>query len=410
MRTSLPSGVEPTVFTGSLDDFPVVQLSISGGEGTSDADLATLVQDTVVPRFEQIDDVREVTVTGVADDAVTITLDMPALAGVGLSPAAWPRSCRTTASSSPPGRSTRATPPSRCRWAASCPRSRTSRPCRWSAPRPRRRSATSRTSRSRPCRPPRTPASTASRRSASPSPRRPRATRSRSRTARRTRSRSPRTSWATTVQVAVVFDQAPFIEESIEGLTTEGVLGLLFAVLVILVFLMSVRSTLVTAISIPLSLLVTFIGAVGRRLLAEHPHARRAHHRDRPGGRRLDRGAGEHQAAPVLRRGPRRPRSSPRSARSRGAITASTLTTVAVFLPIALVGGMVGELFRPFAITVTVALLASLLVSLTIVPVLAYWFLRPPREGAGRRRRRVDARGGRGEGAPRPPAARLRAG
>ncbi|HEX2770882.1 MAG TPA: efflux RND transporter permease subunit, partial [Micromonosporaceae bacterium] len=59
------------------------------------------------------------------------------------------------------------------------------------------------------------------------------------------------------------------------------------------------------------------------------------------------------------------------------AVTASTLTTVAVFAPIALVGGFVGQLFAPFAITVTVALLASLLVSLTVIPVLAYWFLRP---------------------------------
>src|SRR5690606_2857805 len=59
------------------------------------------------------------------------------------------------------------------------------------------------------------------------------------------------------------------------------------------------------------------------------------------------------------------------------AITASTITTVAVFLPIAFVGDMTGELFRPFALTVTIAMSASLLVALTIVPVLAYWFLRP---------------------------------
>ena len=58
-----------------------------------------------------------------------------------------------------------------------------------------------------------------------------------------------------------------------------------------------------------------------------------------------------------------------------GAITASTLTTVAVFLPLALVGDITGELFRPFALTVAIALAASLFVSLTIVPVLAYWFL-----------------------------------
>ena len=57
-----------------------------------------------------------------------------------------------------------------------------------------------------------------------------------------------------------MFDQAPFIEQSIESLATEGLLGLVFAVIVILVFLLSVRSTLVTAISIPVSVLITFIG------------------------------------------------------------------------------------------------------------------------------------------------------
>jgi HAE1 family hydrophobic/amphiphilic exporter-1 len=60
--------------------------------------------------------------------------------------------------------------------------------------------------------------------------------------------------------VDVVFDQAPFIEQSVEDRTTEGLLGLAFAVLVILVFLLSFRSTVVTAISIPLSVLVTLIG------------------------------------------------------------------------------------------------------------------------------------------------------
>jgi HAE1 family hydrophobic/amphiphilic exporter-1 len=62
------------------------------------------------------------------------------------------------------------------------------------------------------------------------------------------------------------------------------------------------------------------------------------------------------------------------------AVVASTLTTVAVFLPIGLVGGFAGQLFRPFAITITVALVASLFVALTVVPVLAYWFLRQPRQ------------------------------
>ncbi|RXZ68741.1 efflux RND transporter permease subunit [Agromyces albus] len=174
----------------------------------------------------------------------------------------------------------------------------------------------------------------------------------------------------------VVFDQAPYIEQSIESLATEGMLGLLFAVIVILVFLLSVRATLVTAISIPTSVLITFIGlqaadytlniltlgaltiAIGRVVddsivVIENIK------------RHLVEGVDKvstivHAVREVA-----------------GAITASTITTVAVFLPIALVEGVTGELFRPFSLTVTIALLASLLVSLTIVPVLAYWFLKP---------------------------------
>ncbi|MGA8787505.1 MAG: efflux RND transporter permease subunit [Paenarthrobacter sp.] len=177
-----------------------------------------------------------------------------------------------------------------------------------------------------------------------------------------------------------VFDQAPFIEKSIKDLTTEGLLGLGFAVAVILVFLMSVRSTLVTAVSIPLSLLITFIGisatgyslniltlgaltiAIGRVVddsivVIENIKRHLSY--------------GEHKLTAIL--------TSIREV--AGAITASTLTTVAVFLPIAFVGDLAGELFRPFALTVTIALLSSLLVSLTIVPVLAYWFLASPAKG-----------------------------
>ncbi|MFE5670764.1 efflux RND transporter permease subunit [Agromyces sp. NPDC056523] len=183
-------------------------------------------------------------------------------------------------------------------------------------------------------------------------------------------------------EFTVVFDQAPYIERSIESLAVEGLLGLLFAVLVILVFLMSVRATLVTAISIPTSVLITFIGlqaadytlniltlgaltiAIGRVVddsivVIENIK------------RHLVAGV---EKAPTIVHAVRE---------VAGAITASTITTVAVFLPIALVEGVTGELFRPFSLTVTIALLASLLVALTIVPVLAYWFLKPakPRPG-----------------------------
>ncbi len=63
----------------------------------------------------------------------------------------------------------------------------------------------------------------------------------------------------TDAALTVVFDQAPFIEQSIESLATEGILGLVMAVVVILIFLMSLRSTLVTAVSIPLSVLIALI-------------------------------------------------------------------------------------------------------------------------------------------------------
>ena len=179
------------------------------------------------------------------------------------------------------------------------------------------------------------------------------------------------------ITVVTVFDQAPYVEKSLENLSTEGLLGLGFAVIVILLFLMSVRSTLVTAISIPTSVLITFIGlnafgyslnlftlsaltiAIGRVVddsivVIENINRHLAY--------------GEPKRKAILRA----------VKEVSGAITAATITTVAVFLPIALVGGLVGELFRPFSFTFAIALVASLFVSLTIVPVLAYWFLKAP--------------------------------
>ncbi|MFE9672884.1 efflux RND transporter permease subunit [Streptomyces sp. NPDC006259] len=178
--------------------------------------------------------------------------------------------------------------------------------------------------------------------------------------------------------ITVVSDQGPAVSKSIKGLTTEGGLGLLFAVLVILVFLASIRSTLVTAVSIPLSVVLALIVLWTRDLslnmltLGALTIAI---------GRVVDDsivvlenikrhlGYGEERQAAIL--------TAVREV--AGAVTSSTLTTVAVFLPIGLVGGMVGALFGSFSLTVTAALLASLLVSLTVVPVLSYWFLRPPK-------------------------------
>ncbi len=177
-------------------------------------------------------------------------------------------------------------------------------------------------------------------------------------------------------QFATVFDQAPYIEDSIRDLSIEGAIGLAMAILVILLFLGSIRPTLITAISIPLSLLIALIGlyvggytlnilTLGALTVAI--------------GRVVDdsivviENIKRHQGYGEFGR-----RSITNAVREvAGAVTSSTLTTVAVFLPIGLVGGQAGAIFRPFAVAVTVALLASLFVSLTVVPVFASWFMRP---------------------------------
>jgi len=198
----------------------------------------------------------------------------------------------------------------------------------------------------------------------------------------------------TGVKVTTIFDQAPYVEQSLDDLTTEGLLGLTFAVLTILVFLMSVRPTLVTAISIPTSLLVTFIGlsvfgyslnlftlsaltiAIGRVVddsivVIENINRHLSY--------------GEPKKKAILGA----------VKEVSGAITAATITTVGPFIMLgALVSGLIGELFKPFAFTFSVALVVSLFVSLTIVPVLAYWFLKDPKteEDAAKAREKEEER------------------
>ena len=185
------------------------------------------------------------------------------------------------------------------------------------------------------------------------------------------------------MSVTVISDLSTFIKESRDGLLREGGLGALFAILTIFLFLFSVRSTLVAAVSIPLSVLTALVimqitgitinvmtlgglaVAVGRVVddaivVLENIYRHRA--------------LGDDRLTASLK-GPRE---------VAGAITSATLTTVAVFLPLGLVGGIVSQLFLPFALTVTFALLASLVVALTVVPGPG---LPLHREGQAQRRR-----------------------
>ncbi|WP_199776620.1 efflux RND transporter permease subunit [Nocardiopsis sp. SBT366] len=182
------------------------------------------------------------------------------------------------------------------------------------------------------------------------------------------------------INLAVVFDQAPFINDSITDMFEAGAYGLAASVIVILVFMLSIRSTLVVAVSIPVSVLAAFVGmqvfgftlnmltlaaitiAIGRVVddsIVVLENIRR--HMDYGKERMTAVKDGVREVAT--------------------AVASSSFATIAVFLPLAFVGGMVGEIFMPFAVTSSLALAGSLLVALTITPVLCYWFLRPAEVG-----------------------------
>lgn len=172
------------------------------------------------------------------------------------------------------------------------------------------------------------------------------------------------------VRLLNVFDQSDYVERSITELANEAVVGGILAVLVIFVFLLTVRGSLIIAISIPLSILIGFLvmsiwgltinlltlGAMGiavGRIVDDSIVMLEVIYR------RLHKGESLKTATLEGSREIAMP------------IASATFATVAIFLPLAFVGGIVGELFLPFALTISFALLASLLVSLTVVPALA---------------------------------------
>lgn len=175
------------------------------------------------------------------------------------------------------------------------------------------------------------------------------------------------------VTTAVLFDQSILIEESIASLIREGLFGALFAVLVILVFLTSVRATIVTAVSIPLSMLAAIAVLNWQGVTLNIMTL---------GGLTIAVGRVVDDSIVVLeniyvhhRRGEPLLSAALSGTREVGtAIFSSTLTTVAVFLPLAFIGGIVQEGFLPLAQAVTFALLASLAVALTVVPALSLVF------------------------------------
>ncbi|MEI2665270.1 efflux RND transporter permease subunit [Rossellomorea sp. LJF3] len=176
------------------------------------------------------------------------------------------------------------------------------------------------------------------------------------------------------VEIISTFDQGEPIEESVSTMLNKALFGAVFAVIIILLFLRDIKSTLISVVSIPLSLLIAILllkqmditlnimtlgamtVAIGRVIddsivVVENIYRRMSLKGELLKGKDLIREATKEMFVPIA---------------------SSTIVTIAVFLPLGLVQGMIGELFLPFALTIVFALLASLLVAVTIVPMLAH--------------------------------------
>ncbi|MDR2612395.1 MAG: efflux RND transporter permease subunit [Deltaproteobacteria bacterium] len=186
----------------------------------------------------------------------------------------------------------------------------------------------------------------------------------------------------TNVHMDVLFDSSVYIRRSITAVAESAVMGGLLAILVIYFFLQHVKSTLALSLSIPISIIATFAAmyacgltlniltmgaiALGTGMLVDNSivtldNIFRLRTSGYPPEEAAVEGAGE----------------------MCGAIVASTLTTLSVFAPLAFLTGLAGVMFRPFALTICFALASSLLVSLTLVPMLARRLMADPAGGRG---------------------------
>jgi HAE1 family hydrophobic/amphiphilic exporter-1 len=177
------------------------------------------------------------------------------------------------------------------------------------------------------------------------------------------------------VKAGVIFSQADFIKRSISNLSSTAVQAFFLTGLVLLFFLHNIRASIIVALSIPISIIVTFTVldlsgitlnmmsmaglalAVGMLVDNSIVVLENIFRHSGEGGNPLD--SAEHGTAEVAT-----------------AIIASTLTTIAVFFPVLFVPGIAGVLFNDMALTICFSLFCSLLVSLTLIPLLSSRFLK----------------------------------
>lgn len=176
-------------------------------------------------------------------------------------------------------------------------------------------------------------------------------------------------------KISYFYDQSTSVKNSIKGIRNEGIIGAIFAFLVILFFLRNLRITLISVVSIPLSVIAAllFMKQVGLSLNIMTL-----------GGLAVAIGRVVDDSIVVIENIYRQLQSNNLKTSEliltgtkevTSAITSSTFTTVAVFVPLGMVTGIVGKFFVPFALTVFIALMASLVVALTIVPLMAKFLM-----------------------------------
>jgi multidrug efflux pump subunit AcrB len=183
------------------------------------------------------------------------------------------------------------------------------------------------------------------------------------------------------IQATVVYDQATFVQAAVFNVRDAIVVGGLFSVLILLAFLRSWRATLISALAIPTTLAITFLFlrwsgetlnlmslgglAVAIGLIIDDTVVvieNIARHLSPAGGG----ASAKPQAAQAV---------DAASSEITGAVIGSTLTTVLVFVPLAFITGVYGQFFAALSWSLSIAVLVSMVISLTLIPVFAARFL-----------------------------------
>ncbi|MWC31202.1 efflux RND transporter permease subunit [Paenibacillus sp. MMS18-CY102] len=180
------------------------------------------------------------------------------------------------------------------------------------------------------------------------------------------------------LNIVTALDQGKPIEQSVNTMLSKAFIGAAFAIVIILIFLRDIRSTVIAVVSIPLSIFIALLilnqmdvtlnimtlgamtVAIGRVIddsivVIENVYRRMSLSSEKLTGKQLILESTREMFVPIL---------------------ASTIVTIAVFLPMGFVSGAIGQIFMPFALTIVFSLLASLLVAITVVPMLAHMMFR----------------------------------